>query len=45
MQEENRDANLFSGAREKAENAQPGAPASADTEDPFDTIFRIFNSK
>ena len=45
VQEENRDANLFSGAREKAENAQPGAPASADTEDPFDTIFRIFNSK
>ena len=44
--DEPRDANLFSDARERAENQQPAAtPAPDDGEDPFDTIFRIFNNK
>jgi len=40
------DANLFSDAREKAEYRQDGpAAVSGDAEDPFDTIFKIFNNK
>ena len=42
--DEPRDANLFSDDRQDA--AQPAAaPAPDDGEDPFDTIFRIFNNK
>ena len=44
--EEPRDANLFSDARERAESQQPAAtPAQEDGEDPFDTIYKIFNNK
>ena len=50
--EEARDANLFSEAREKAGSAPQAAPAptpapapAPEPEDPFDTIFKIFNNK
>jgi len=40
-------ANLFSDARERAESQREPAvaPAQDDGEDPFDTIFKIFNNK
>ena len=42
--DEPRDANLFS--EDRQDSAQPAAaPAPDDGEDPFDTIFRIFNNK
>ena len=46
--DENRDANLFSDARDRAESQQrdpAAAPVKDDGEDPFDTIFKIFNNK
>ena len=44
--DEPRDTNLFTDARERAETQQPAATAAPDDgEDPFDTIFKIFNSK
>ena len=44
---ETNDANLFSEARERAEAQRDPAvaPAQEDGEDPFDTIFKIFNNK
>jgi len=44
--EEPRDANLFTDARERAESQKEPAAVPApeeDGEDPFDTIFKIFN--
>ena len=38
------DANLYSDAREKAE-VRDAAAIGNDAEDPFDTIFKIFNNK
>ena len=44
--DEPRDANIFSDDRDRPDNAQPAAaPAPDDGEDPFDTIFKIFNNK
>ncbi len=45
--EETRDASLFSDARERADaQREPAAaPAQDEGEDPFDTIFKIFNNK
>ena len=47
LPEEPRDANLFSDARERVESQREPvvAPAQDDGEDPFDTIFKIFNNK
>ena len=48
--EEPRDTNLFSDARDRAETQReavptmPSAPAQDDGDDPFDTIFKIFNN-
>jgi len=39
------DANLYSDAREKAEYRDGAAAMGSDSEDPFDTIFKIFNNK
>jgi len=39
------DANLYSDAREKAEYREGAAAVGSDSEDPFDTIFKIFNNK
>ncbi len=46
-EEEIRDANLFSDARDRAEAMREpaAAPVKDDGEDPFDTIFKIFNNK
>ncbi len=44
--DEPRNANLFTDARERAESQQPAAaPKPEEGEDPFDTIFKIFNNK
>ena len=45
--EETRDATLFSDARERADSQREpaAAPAQDEGEDPFDTIFKIFNNK
>ena len=46
MTEEPRDANLFTDARDRAESQKEPAAVPApeeDGEDPFDTIFKIFN--
>ncbi len=40
-----RSEGLFTAAAEKAEAAAAPAPAPAAEEDPFDSIFKIFNSK
>ena len=37
--------NLFSGAFERAAESQGTAPQNPDDEDPFDSIFKIFNAK
>ena len=44
---ENTDTNLFSEARDRAESQRDPAmaPAQDEGEDPFDTIFKIFNNK
>jgi cell division protein FtsZ len=44
--EEPRDSNLFTDARDRMETEAPkpaATPAQDEGEDPFDTIFRIFN--
>jgi len=42
---EDRRENLFTQATERAESQKEEAPAEAVEEDPFDSIFKIFNSK
>ncbi len=42
---EERRENLFSQAAERAESQKEEAPAAETEEDPFDSIFKIFNSK
>lgn len=42
---EDKKENLFSQAAEKASEAAKAAPAAGEEEDPFDSIFKIFNSK
>ena len=42
---EERRENLFTQAAERAESQKEEAPAEAAEEDPFDSIFKIFNSK
>ena len=36
---------LYTAAAEKAEKKQAPAPAASGEEDPFDSIFKIFNTK
>ncbi len=47
VREEIRDSSLFSDARERVDTQREpaAAPAQDEGEDPFDTIFKIFNNK